>query len=264
MKRMVRAFGFFCVLSQLVFATGKCTLAKGAYDRTDGALKGCQYSYSIEFCPRHHNVHAKEHLNSITFEVRSNKTKAGFVSTCALRNNIFASLVRHNFRKAVTATRILNMTTMEGIFRASMLYLIAEHNQTSSPMLFSLHNDHEAYPYGPLTVSFVVDRDNGGVTFSSAFANTTDVPTIVQLDYPSHHVAVEEKKTTEHAKCDFNTLLSGQWNYDANNKTWRWKTHTCDSELMTVEAFVDWCKKYELKSLLFFGKINPLLAHPLY
>mgnify|MGYP006180753677 CR=1 FL=1 len=264
MKRMVRAFGFFCVLSQLVFATGKCTLAKGAYDRTDGALKGCQYSYSIEFCPRHHNVHEKEHLNSITFEVRSNMTKAGFVSTCAVGNKVFASVVREDFKSAVTATRIQNMTTMEGTFRASMLYSIAEHNQTVSPMLFSLHNNFESAPYDPLTLSFQTDLDSGVVSFVSPTLKAPDAPTVLYLENPSHHVVTDDKMFNMHKMCDFNTLLSGQWNYDANNKTWRWKTHTCDSELMTVEAFVDWCKKYELKSLLFFGKINPLLAHPLY
>jgi hypothetical protein len=181
-------------------------------------------------------------------------TKVGFVSTCVHGNKVFSSIVRHDFRKAVTATRTLNMTTMEATFRASMLYTVADGlNTTLSTMQFSLHNNYESAPYDPLTISFQTDLDTGVVSVVTPPHDNTDLREIVQLENPSHHV-VSEKATSDHTKCDFNKLLSGQWNFDANNRTWHWKTHTCDAELITVDAFVNWCKKYELKSILFIGE----------
>jgi hypothetical protein len=217
---------------------------------------GCEYRYSIEFCPQHRSTHPNEQLNSITVEVMSNMTKAGFPSTCALHNKVFSSVVRDDFKRAVTATRVLNMTTMEGTFRSSMLYSVADMN-ANAPMLFSLHNNHNNHErafYTPMTVAFQADRNTGAVSFIGPFLNVTDDPEVTELGSQSHHISSEEKKaTSDHTKCDFNKLLSGQWNFDANNRTWHWKTHTCDAELITVDAFVNWCKKYELKSLLFFG-----------
>jgi hypothetical protein len=255
MKQMLGAFILISVLVQFVSARGKCTLVTGAYDRTSGTSAGCEYRYSIEFCPQHRSTHPNEQLNSITVEVMSNMIKAWFVSTCALHNKVFSSIVRDDFKRAASASRTINMTTMEGTFRSSMLYSVAEAvNTNASTLLFSLHNNHEATAYEPITVSFQVDRNTGAVSFVGPFLNVPAVPEVVELNYQSHHVASEKMKaSSEGTKCDFNKLLSGQWNFDANNRTWHWKTHTCDAELITVDAFVNWCKKYELKSLLFFG-----------
>lgn len=222
---------------------------------------GCEYPFTVEFCPIQKKYDG-EWVNSITVKAHSNMTKVGFVSTCALRVKVFSSVVSSEFQTAASTTRYLNMTTLEGTYRSSMLYSVLnrpEHNETSSKLQFLLHINFEDHPYPPTTVDFKVDPDNGEVSFLGAFSHLDEAPQIQLHDRPTQIVKSEAEDlkllSKKGQQCDFNDLLSGQWTFDRAHKTYKWRTHTCDSNLISVESFIEWCKKYELKSLLFIGAL---------
>jgi hypothetical protein len=268
---------------------GRCTYAKGVYSRTQGVLSGCEYTYTIEFCPRKYKLHSREWVNSITIGLESNMTRSTFVSSCAIRNKVFVSVTGEDFKTGAQCSKTVNMTTLEGIFRTSMLYAVVnrtafnESETLGNIFQFMLYNNHDDVAFDPITVDFQVDASSGEVTFVGPFHNVVvppvqaihDIPLqIVATHATAPHVfpslfsdqhaagagAVEGRRNSAsnrgfamNADCDFNDLLSGQWNFDRGANTWDWRTHTCDTKSITVEAFVTWCKKYGLKSLVLIG-----------
>ena len=95
----------------------------------------------------------------------------------------------------------------------------------------------------PVNGEVVIDKtDNFHEPFEQAVSNK---PT--QIVAPSTGL----DKTKD---CNFNDMITGQWQNPSNEDESWWRTMSCNMQPLTVPIFVEWLKKYELKSLMFSGQ----------
>ena len=112
-----------CVINiVLVLAQKSPSPIQGRQLKTVTKATICQYRYSIEFYAGEHYIEAKEWENSVTILVSSHMSTESIVSKCAHNTKVFYYIVGDDFKAANVATKTLNMTTMEGVYKSSMLY----------------------------------------------------------------------------------------------------------------------------------------------
>lgn len=270
---------FLLVLIRGVQAqSNPCALLAGTIQGDTPKLEGCEFAFSVEFCPVLRKSATNAWVNSATLIVTSKATKNAYISPCGTRTKVFATFRNDEFKLAKDLSKDLNMTTGESVYTATVLYTTfakpmeaAESFQNVSFFLrwikdqndelvcsSTLQHDQQSNLIRILDVSPNIQNSSHIqhlVKAKQLFPSI--IPTTVAAaaaDSKSSAVATAtdvSKFTTQ--ECNLDHLTPGQWQYNVPKETWEWKPHLCQLDMVKRHGFLRWAKQYKLKTVVFIG-----------
>lgn len=119
---MILALLLLFLSSNVLAQAGPCTRIVGNIQGNTPKLVGCEFGFSVEFCPLLHKSATSGWVNSATAIVSTRTTKNLYISPCGTRTKVFATLRNAEFKLAKDLSKDLNMTTGEAVFTTSVLY----------------------------------------------------------------------------------------------------------------------------------------------